>query len=252
MLRTHTGILIVMPERLNVGNEKQKQAEALFHNKTPDAIFVPSADIKEAPEPHSGYVSPSYADVDIRGLMSGGRARVIAAAESHKYFPNTFFVPSTRDRVPHGRPTHARVYADEMQKLGVPPERIILQEDSVNLITEIVGAIKLAVERGWRTIAFMSNDYQLERIQAMYEHIIELYPEDAKFEKTLGAFKESGGTILCVSAEQLLSVRRPGLYGQLVQKVKETPAYRERISEERKGVHDVLSGKYDVKKSKEV
>lgn len=241
-----------MMERPRVTGEKQRQVEALFENKTPDAIFVPSADIKEAPEPRSGYVSPSYNDADIRGLVSGGKARVIAAAEAHKYFPNTFFVPSSRDRVDRGRPTHARVYADEMQALGVPAERIILQEESVNTITEIVDAIKLAAERGWRTIAFVSNDYQLERIQAMYEHITELYPDDAEFEKTLNAFKVSGGTILCVSAERLLSVRRPRLYGQLIQKVKETPAYHERIIEERKGVHDVLSGEYDVKKSKEV
>ncbi|MEK7129871.1 MAG: YdcF family protein [Patescibacteria group bacterium] len=241
-----------MLERLNVGNEKQKQVEALFHNKTPDAIFVPSADIKKAPEPRSGYVSPSYGDVDIRGLVSGGRVRTIAAAEAHKHFPNTFFVPLSRDRVDRGRPTHARVYADEMQKLGIPEERIILQEDPVNTITEIVAAVKLSVERGWRTIAFMSNDYQLDRIQAMYEHIIELYPEDAEFKKTLNAFKASGGTILCVSAEQLLSVRQPNLYGPLIRKAKGTLAYHVRELSESKGKRDILTGEYDVKKSKEV
>ena len=241
-----------MSERFNASSEKRTRVETLFHNQVPDAIFVLSGDIKEAPEPRSGYMSPSYDDVDIRGLTSGGKARVIAAAEAYKYFPNTFFVPSSRDRVPHGRPTHARVYAEEMQALGVPAERIILQEESFNTITEVVGAIKLAVERGWWMLAFVSNDYQLDRIQVMYEHIAELYPEDAEFKKTLKAFQESGGTILCVSAEQLLSVRRPGLYGPILQKAKGKLAYHVREQSERRGTHDVRTGTYDVKKSKEV
>ena len=245
-------IIIFMTEKMRSMNKVPDGVERLFNNVVPDAIVIPSADIKEDPKSPSGYASPSYDDVDIRKLMSGGKARVIGAAEAMKHFPNTVAVTSSRDRVSRNRPTHASVYADELIELGVPRDHIVLQEKSVNSITEIVETIKLAAARKWWKIAFVSNDYQLSRIQTMYEHITDLAdPGDAEFIDALDTFKKSNGAILYVSAERLLVVRRP-LYGRLVQKAKGTLAYHVRDLNERRGEHDVRTGKYDVKRSKEV
>ena len=230
--------------------EKRKKIDSIFQHKIPDAIFVLSGDIVKAPEGRttkSGYKSPSYADLDVRGLLSGGRARVVATAEASKYFKNATLVPDSRDRdLSRGRPTHASVYADELENLGVPRKRIELEEESINTITEIVEAIKMAVrpEHAWRTIAMVSNEYQLDRIQEMYNQIQELAdPRDGEFADAFRKFTAAGGELVLASAEQILAVRSSH-YARFLRQVKGTLAYHVRQLSEQRGIFDLLTKKY--------
>jgi len=232
---------------------KHEEIKRLFKDKKPDAITVFSADIVEAPHLKRGFKSASYDDLDARGLLSGAKARVIAAAEAAKYFPNATIVTNTRDRdLSRGRPTHARIYADELQDLGVSASRIELQEGSFNTVTELVETVKLASVRGWRTVAVISNGYQLERIQEMYDLFPKLaqdlvYQDDengyADFSNAFQKFSSSEGRLMLVKAEDVLLARSPH-YARLIREAVESPAHHRRESKEEEGIHKLKTGQY--------
>lgn len=240
-------------ENASIETKKQKM-ERLFQNQTPDAITVFSADIVEVPtKTNRGYKSASYKDLDALQLLSGAKARVIATAEAAKHFPNATIVTNTRDRDPsRGRPTHARIYAEELQDLGVSVSRIEKQEGSINTVTELIETIKLASSRGWRTVAIISNEYQLPRIQEMYDHFPQLakdlwYEDDdsgfAEFADAFQRFSSSGGKIVLVKAEDVLIIRNPR-YARLVEEVMNTPAYHDRVLKEDEGIRKIETGEY--------
>lgn len=117
-------------EKMSDKNElKRQKINEIFRGKKPDAIVVLSADIVESQNLTEGYKSTSYADLDVRGLLGGGKARVVAAVEAARYFPNAMIITDSRDRNPsRNRPTHAEIYASEIEYLGVPKERLLLEE----------------------------------------------------------------------------------------------------------------------------
>ena len=86
----------------------------------PDAILALSGSIvafKEGvvKEGYKKHKSPSYADLDNKGLISGGKARVIATAEASIYFPDAKIITNSRDGKSESiRPSHASVYKHEL------------------------------------------------------------------------------------------------------------------------------------------
>ncbi len=217
----------------------------LFGNEAPDAVVVLSADIVEAPEKESGYKSGSYEDMDVRNLLSGAKARVIAGAEASKHFPDAIIVTDTRDRdTSRGRPTHAQIYANELLQLGVQSDRILQEPDSINTITELAEIIKIAAERRWKHIALISNDYHLPRIQEMYARLPELVSaDDRQFSDAYRDFTAAGGVISTVSAEDVLLVRDPR-YKRLIDTVHALPSYTARVQAEQQGIEDLRQGRY--------
>src|SRR3989344_1912075 len=223
----------------------EKKIETLFHHQKPDAIAVFSMDIVEAPLREGGHKSGSYADLDVRGLTSGGKADVIAAAEAAKYFPDATIVTSTRGRdTSRGRPTHAQVYAGEIERFGVAKERILLEEKSINTITELDKLIKLSASHNWQHVAVIVNDFHRARTEEMWSRLPLLADQsDQEFTSALQEFNARGGQIAFVTAEDIILVRNPR-YARLLSDVRNTEAYQKRKQAEEQGIEDLRADQY--------
>ncbi len=236
-----------MIEKLGQKNESsEKKIEALFQHQKPDAIAVFSMDIVEAPlRTKEGYKSGSYADLDVRGLTSGGKADVIAAVEAAKYFPRASIVTDTRDRdMTRGRPTHAAIYAAEIERYGVAKERILLEEKSINTITELVELVKLSVSHNWAHVAVIINDFHHDRTKKMWARLPSLVdPADREFTDAFDEFNRRGNHMIFVKAEEILLVRSPR-YARLLTDVRNTEAYKAREKAEEQGIKDLEGGTY--------
>jgi hypothetical protein len=220
--------------------EKLRRIMEMFHDE-PDVIATLSAGIKKT---NDQYHSPSYADTDPLGFLSGGKARMIAAVEAHTYFPNAMFLTNSHTKGKEDdEPTHARVVADELIEYGIPTESIVLQEKSTNTITEIIELIKVSVENNWHIVSVISNEYQIPRIKEFINSLDKFVGSDKSFENALSKFREEGYKINLVSAEDVLSVRSPH-YDALIEKVKKTEAYEQRVAAESRGTERIKDGSY--------
>ena len=233
-------------QRDDYPTESRGKMEEIFQHQKPDAIAVFSMDIVAA-RGREDFKSASYADLDVRGLVSGGKADVVAAAEVAKCFPEAMIVTDTRDRdASHNRPTHASVYASEIQRLGVPREHILMEENSVNTIEELAAIIKMAVNHNWHSVAIILNDFHVERTREMLAQLPSLAkPDDYEFAEAFRKFNDGGGKIVFIKAEDILLVRNPR-YARLLEKVRETPAYKKRVEAETQGLRDLREGKYKM------
>lgn len=214
----------------------------------PDAIFVLSAGIKKVVRKNgtTRYRSTAFSDLDPRGLLGGGKARVIAAAELALAFPRTFLV--TTSHVEPDLPSHARVMADELEKYKVPRERIILEEKSTSTITELVEMLSLANEREWNSVWLVTNEYHIPRVQEMYNCLSSLVSaQNKEFTRNLIAFHEKNPTIVLVSAEQVLKSCRGCHYVYLFEKVEKTQAYAGRVAAEAHGIECLRNGTYHIR-----
>lgn len=220
--------------------EKLKRIMEIFHDE-PDVIATLSAGIKKVGEQ---YHSPSYADTDPLGLLSGGKARMIATVEAHTYFPDAMFLTNSHTKgKADDEPTHAKVVARELVEYGIPEDHIVLQENSTNTITELIELVKVSVDNNWRIVSVISNEYQIPRIQEFINSLDKFVGNDSAFATALKKFKEEGYKINLVSAEDILSVRSPH-YDTLIEKVKKTEAYEERVAAETKGTEQIKDGSY--------
>jgi hypothetical protein len=103
-------------------------------------------------------------------LPSGGRDRVRAAYELHRLFPQAYLVAmsKTRDAT---KPTYASVTAKELIEIGVARDRILLQEISIDTVTELKQTARLSIEYGWSNIALIVSQWQVPRAEALLNHI---------------------------------------------------------------------------------
>lgn len=193
---------------------------------TPDAIIVLSAGsvAEKLPTGEIIYRSTTYAEGDAFGTL-GGLARVQAAALLAGKYPHAFLVTTGKEG-PDGM-SAARIQKSELETLGISPERIILDESSVNTKTQIEESLRIARERGWRRALFVSNEYQIERIRAFVEHL----PEHPACE------------ILYQSAEDVLAKDDPAFAAEFV-RVKKSEPYLRRLATEARGVSAIKDGSY--------
>ncbi len=212
----------------------------------PDAIFIlaRNAAMNEA----SGtFKSGSYGAVDIHGNLAGGKARSVAAAELHRYFPNSTVV--TNSNIKTEPVSYAQVTAQEVEKRGVPQEKIVIQEDSYSTFTELLELIKLVVANGWKNVAVVVNEFQISRPQAMLEHIDELHDPNGYWKKpdvqeALAAFKNLPDVrIHFVSAEDVLVEADPH-YKAVVDAARALPAWKELEAKEQAAANQVRNGEY--------
>jgi len=190
---------------------------------TPDAIFVFSAGFM--PCEGGGLRTTTYDESDAFGTL-GGRDRVEAGALLAKKYPNAYIV-TTCKRADGILPTLASVYADELQALGVAPERIVKEENSINTGTSISEAIRLAKEKGWRNLVFVSNGFQGPRIRAFLEQ------------------EQTDIMVEVVASESVLIENNPA-YAEYLKKVKASPAYANRLAAEARGIAAIKSGTYQA------
>lgn len=234
----------------NREEEKKKAIERIVEG-SPDAIFVISGDI--VPNSIEGredeFRSPGYADLDYRDLITGGRARVIASSELARCFPAANIITTSYALGKEDRPTHASVMARELRELGIEDGRIILEEKSYNTLTELQEMVQLIFQNKWKSVAVVTSDYHIPRMELLFEKLKELSSEkerdhlSEKVDEALRYINELGVVIQFVSAEDILPIRSSH-YAGLISKVRETDAYKLRVQMEQKGVEQLKEGTY--------
>lgn len=186
----------------------------------PDAIIVFSAGT--IPQ-GGGWRTTTYDDTDVFGAL-GGRDRAEAAALLAKKYPDAYIV-TTSKRMTGESTTLAEVYAAEIESLGVARERIIKETESITAGTQVQETLRLAAEKGWKRLVFLSSEYQLPRIGAFYE-------------KT-----GSDVAVEFISSESVLSVADPTFAARFAE-IQKTPAYQMRLASEVKGLAALKAGTY--------
>lgn len=194
-----------------------------------DVIIVLSGGSVAEKDPQTGrvtYRSTTYAESDAFGTL-GGYARVQAAAKLAKTYPDAFLIATGKEG-PNNK-SHANIQAAELIVLGVPRERIVLEESSVNTKTQIEESLRIVRERGWQRVLFVSNEYQIERMRAFVEHL----PE------------RSAREIAYQSAEDILAKDDPAFATEFV-RIKASEPYQRRVAAEARGVEAIRNGTYHL------
>jgi uncharacterized SAM-binding protein YcdF (DUF218 family) len=209
---------------------------ATLLERPPEAIFVLSGNIVRKGNPGYPYASTAYADGDAHGLL-GGKARVIAAAELARRLPRAAIVTTSRvdsrdAPVEGGRPTHARVMADELARLGVAPGRILLEEESTSTTTELIALIRMVAAHGWRDVAVVTSAYHVARARALFAALSPSVDPAA-----------APSRVAFIAAEGILPLRSRH-YRALIARMARTRAYERRVASERAGIAALARGAY--------
>ncbi len=196
---------------------------------TPDALIVLSGGtvrIDSVPGNKPGaYRSTSYEEGDASGVL-GGIARVQAAALLAQRYPEANLLTSGARN--DGEPSHAAIMAQELEALGVRAERIFLEETSHNTRMQIQETLKVAVDRGWTSLMYVTNEYQCARVEAFLTDMRE---------------HTQGRTVVCQAAEPLLIDAVPG-FKQHYEEIMTRNSYQERVEAEARGVVALQRGTY--------
>jgi hypothetical protein len=193
----------------------------------PDALIVLSAGSIAEKDPCTRktiYRSTTYAEGDSFGTL-GGYVRVQAAAELSKKYPLAVLVTTGKEG-PDGM-SHARIQASELEALGVSHERIILEERSVNTKTQIEESLRLAQERAWKQVLFVTSAYQVERARTFVEHLQE----------------HPACVIAYQDAESVLSESDQAFSFEFT-RVMQSESYQRRLAAEARGVRAIKDGTY--------
>lgn len=201
---------------------------------TPDAIIVLSGGSVTEKDPQTGktiYRSTTYAEGDTFGTL-GGFARVQAAALLAKKYPRAFLVTTGKEG--SDGISAARIQTSELEALDVSRERIILEERSVNTKTQIEESLRIAQEREWRQVLFVTNAYQVERVRAFVEYF----------------YAHSNCNIDYQDAESVLSEHDPTFPAEFA-RIAESEPYQRRLAAEARGVAAIKSGEYHTASPKD-
>ena len=223
--------------------EKRNQYIEIFHGVA-DAIFVLSARVRKAPKREQGYTTTAYSDSDPFGLL-GGKARVLAAAEVSRHFPNVKIVTTTHGPDLSGKLViDADLMAEELKHLGVLEGRIIRETKSTNTLTELQEAVKLIAANNFSFSVILTSDYQIPRCEKMYEHLAALSnPSDETLKTSLEKVKNENFEVVFAAAETILPLRSPH-YATLIEKAHQTTEFAKRLKFEREGIAAIEKGTY--------
>ncbi len=233
------------PDALERETLKRKTYERLCDG-VPDAVVILARDVIKN-EITGEMKSGSYGNVDIHGLIGGAKARSIAGAELHRFFPDALVV--TNSNIKTEPYSYARVTAGELEKRGVEREKMLIQENSYSTFTELIELVKLIVEHKWRHAAVVVNEFSIPRAQAMIEHIHELhdpngYSKQPEVLQALDVFKQmSGVKIVFVAAEDVLLAADPH-FKRVITEAKQLPAWKEVMEREQAGAQQIRDGEY--------
>ena len=213
------------------------------------AIFILSASEREIGKSGKKYRPDSYGDLDNKSLLAGGHARVIAAAEIGNYFPDIKLIT---DSAPEkAKESLAKIYADELKRLGISEAQIDLEERSTDTITELAEMMKIARINNWEKVAVLTSGYHVERVSEMLSHLKEIIKnmgiKDGEFDNAWEYF--DGGNKLEVrflSAEEILPLRNIK-YQEIIDKVRDSESYKKRVASEKRGIQQIREGTYGVK-----
>lgn len=245
--------------------------EVLEKLRTLDAlvIFEGNTVIKE----EIGTIKPtSFNDEDDFGTLGGG-ARALAAAVAtgslgHE-LQQLLFVggnPVNKERS-HGGHAHSgsEIYQQTYEKyLGIirtsktgedslhggrtlvradTETRIpLILDTSQNSYGDIVSTLKEALERGWKTVGFLSNQYHLPRLGKLLEKAVREHPQYRNIEVHSLSAEE---VILALSSEKAAHY-----YIKLFSAAYAAPSMQRRIEAEQRGIKQIEDGSYTPGESK--
>ncbi|HVO61667.1 MAG TPA: YdcF family protein [Terriglobales bacterium] len=215
---------------------------------TPEVLSILSGSIvkRQLRDGPARYSSGSYKELDVAGLVSGGKARVIAAAEVARFFPNVTILANGYTYA--NAPPDAQIVKEELRRYGASTHHVLLQKKSYSTFTELVELVKLVAEYKWRHLAIMTNCFQIPRAQELLKHIDSLHDpygvsQDPDFRAALPTFVELAPRVVFVSAEAVLPWRS-GRYQKIIRQAKGRPEWRERDAREARGLKQLQEGTY--------
>ncbi|MEK7613236.1 MAG: YdcF family protein [Patescibacteria group bacterium] len=175
-------------------------------------------------------------DLDAPGDHSGvtlDRWRVIAGSYLFEKDPTSTLLAqgglATADR-----PSLASVIRDELVELGIPPQKISLEETSHSSYSQLVELQRVALKEGPKKIFIISNEWHLPRLQAMVEVCEALAPLrrlDHQF----------------VAAEEILLREHPTKWKEIVKETRVRADIAARIQKEHQGVEQIRNGTYQFR-----
>jgi len=215
---------------------------------TPDAVSILSGSVVKRDLRNGGarYSSGSYAELDVAGLLNGGKARAIAAAEIARFYPCVAIIANGHTY--ENAPSDARIMKEELGRFGASTDHVILQEKSYSTFTEFVELVKYVAEHKWRRIVIVTNEFHIPRAQELLRHIDSLRDPygvsmDPDFRAALPAFRDRAPEIVFVSAEAVLLLRNPS-YQRIVDRAKASPEWQKRAAKEAQGLKQLQQGTY--------
>ncbi len=215
---------------------------------------------------------------EVKPKAGGAKPRPIAAVELSGFYPNakivtmshrpgTLYQMSEQTTQTQVQPPFADVLASDMERLGLPSERVVKEPESTSTLTEMMEVFKLAAENNWENVAVITNDYQIERAQT----IIDMLKDEGKLqglrdrlgtlfntreeqeafmrqwqklEEAIGKTREKGLNINFISAEDVLR-KRNHLYDRMIKGLIETIQYKNVVEGERVGNDNIKAGTYN-------
>ncbi|MDO8429802.1 MAG: YdcF family protein [bacterium] len=132
-------------------------------------------------------------------------------------------------------PSVSSVIKKELVALGVPKEKILLEENSNNTYQQLQQLILIIQNFHLKNCLILSNGWHLHRIRAMIE-----YGPGLDFLKE----RLTAGNLSLVSAEQVLIDSNPSQWKELIDVALGSVAMQERVKKEAQGVVEIKSGLY--------
>jgi DUF218 domain len=215
---------------------------------TPDVLSILSGSVvkRELRHDNTRYSSGSYGELDVAGLLNGGKARVIATAEIARFYPNVAIIANGNTY--ENAPSDAQIMKEELGRFGVSTDHVLLQEKSYSTFTEFVELVKFVANHKWRRIVIITNEFHIPRAQELLRQLDTLQDphgvsQDADFRAALPLFYELSSEVVFVSADAILPLRNPR-YERIVDQAKASPEWQERAEKEAQGLKQLQEGTY--------
>lgn len=224
--------------------DKEELYKELLEGKKPGAIFILSGGIVKR---ERGYSTTAYSDTQGDYGVLGGKARVVAAAELSKFYPEAKLVSTATYYPTPGDPSQSQIMESELLRLGVDKSQIKTEEYSRSTYDELSRIIALSLENDWHNIAVVTNEYHLPRVKEMLAGLNELATNknDESLLSLIPRF-EKASNISFVSAEDVMVLRSPH-YKSVIEEAKKHPDYKKRVEAENRGLQALKSGTYGKK-----
>jgi len=201
------------------------------------AIVIMSAGVKK--NENGSWSNTDLTKKDDKLGAPGGKLRVIAASYLSKARPDYFLIASggrgydIKDKSLN-RPDLSQVTKNELEKLNLPENKIILENKSNTTFEQLKELKKIILKLKLKSVIIVSNIYHLPRVKAMINK-----------DPVLSGYL-AGGKISLVLAEKILLKYNTGKWKKIVEKAYESDWMKARIKKEKQGVKDLKNNKYKL------
>lgn len=199
------------------------------------AIIIISAGVKK--NKNGFWSNTDLTEKDDKLGASGGKLRVIAASYLYREKPDYFLIASggrgydIKDKSLN-RPDLSQITKNELEKLGLPENKIIVENNSNTTFEQLKEFKKIILKLKLESVTIVSNIYHLPRLKAMIN-------KDLVLNGYLAA-----GKINLVSAEKILLKQNHKKWEKIIEEAYSSAWMRARIKKEKQGIKDLKNNKY--------